>query len=272
MHDVGLAGHAPGQGFPFNVMTDQNSNSYSLSAWDQFALGWLDDSQVYCLTRSKIANQVIGISPMEREDSATKTVVIPLNNYSAIVIESHAPGRWSSSKNPNTKMPAGFYGVMVYRVDTRFGNDRRFEIFYGNDVSNGLGNSDPNAKPLDNGNDVRFPKYAYFVPVEGGPSNPWTFFSAYGGPAPKRDYVAIEGDQFITDGIKIEFVKTGDLNQVKVSITDSKTIDYEKLADLDGLTCNIPGVETAGMKIRNLAGFFTCIKRTSDGARVWIRG
>jgi hypothetical protein len=116
-------------------------------------------------------------------------------------------------------MQKGLYGVMVYRVDTRYGNDRRSEVFFGNSVSNGLGTYDPNAKIVDNGNDPRYPKFAYFIPVDGGPSNPWIWFSAYSGANNfAGNFLGVEGDSFITDGIRIRFLKTGDYNQVQITL------------------------------------------------------
>jgi hypothetical protein len=270
LHDIGLAGHAPAQGNPLDVMGDQNSNGYSISAWDQFILEWLNDDQVYCVDKPSIKGQIVKLSQLEREDTATKAIVVPLTEYSALVVQAHGQGKWTSKTDINTKMLPGFYGITVYKVDTRWGNDRRFEVFFGNDVSNGLGNYNANAKALDNGNDPAFPKFAYLIPVEGGQSNPWNWFSAYNGINETfGKYVGLEGDSFVADGVRFKFLKSGDFNSVQISIDDSSAgaIDPNR-ANLKDKSCEIVGTEIVGIKLRNEAGYFECTK-TSDGKKVW---
>ena len=270
LHDIGLAGHAPGQGNPLDLMGDQNSNGYSISAWDQFILEWLDDDQVYCVEKSLINGQIVNLSQLEREDSATKAIVVPLTEYSALVVQAHGQGKWTSKNDINTKMLPGFYGISVYKVDTRWGNDRRFEVFFGNDVSNGLGNYSTSAKALDNGNDPAYPKFAYLIPVEGGQSNPWNWFSAYNGINETfGKYVGLEGDSFVSDGVRFKFVKSGDLSSVQISIDNSGAgvVDPNR-ANLAGKSCEIVGTEIVGIKLRNEAGYFECTKN-SDGKKIW---
>jgi len=214
MHHFGIAGHAPGEGFPFNIMTDTVGWSQSLSAWDQFLLGWLPDNQVYCLNKDKVGGQTIAISPMEREDSGTKTVIIPVGAHQALVVESHRAGTWITSNPLGGHAYPGFYAVTVYRVDTTKGNDRSNESNTGSSTQNGV-----NATPqTDDGNNTHWSKFAYYLPVDGGPSNPtfdWGNFSP--GDKVAYKYTGIVGDSFTSDGVKITFTNTGDQDTVKIT-------------------------------------------------------
>lgn len=224
-HTIGLSGHAPGNGWPFNIMATHLGNSYPLSAWDQFILEWLLDSQVYCITKDAISGQQLSISPLEREDRAPKAIMIPLSQYSILVIESHGYEKWVNSEDPETKMRKDLYGVMVYKLDTRFQNDRSNEVVAGLSKSfceeyygaNRICGSDGKVDQ-DNGNDLRFPKFAYYLPVDGGRSNDYNFLTGFTPANPViGDYIAVVGDTFTVDGVRIEFIKTGDFNEIKVS-------------------------------------------------------
>ena len=123
LHGIGIAGHAPGgeEGIPLGIMINQFGPSFSMTAWDQFIVEWLPDSQVYCLAPSAVSSQIVSLSPLEREDSLTKGIVIPLSDHTGIVVEAHRTDKWSSTQYGYT-FPDKFTGVVAYVVNTQNGN------------------------------------------------------------------------------------------------------------------------------------------------------
>jgi hypothetical protein len=215
MHHVGIAGHAPGEGFPFNIMTDQNGWSQALSAWDQFLLGWLPSNQVYCVDKAKISDQTVEISPMEREDNGTKTIIVPIGPHQALVVDSHRAGTWTAGANAGAHAYSGFYGVTVYRIDTTKANDRSNESNSGSSTQNGT-NDTPQT---DDGNNTHWSKFAYYLPVDGGASNPQYDWGNYSpGQKVAYKYTGVVGDSFTSDGVKFTFLKTGDQDTIKISL------------------------------------------------------
>lgn len=217
LHDVGLAGHAPGAGYPLNLMTNQNGASYSLSAYDQFIAEWLPAEQVYCVAPESAHNQTIALSPMEREEAFTKMVLIPLSDHEALVVEAHGVSDWSST-NPMHKPPSGMHGVVVYRVNTQCGNDRTHEGFFGTTVPEGSSVTPAGAQPLDNGNDPTYPKFAYFLQTNGGIASAYTGWGTDQARLKVLSHsIGFEGDSFTSDGITIKVVASGDYETVQIS-------------------------------------------------------
>jgi hypothetical protein len=211
LHDFPLIGHAPGNGWPFNIETNQSGISMAINPWDQFRLGWLDDEQIYCIENSKLTTTVISLSPLEREDKQTKLAVIKLSETTAIAIEAHGIDKWSSFNTNGRAFPPGFYGVMAYMINI----------------------SDAGAPPIassggspegDNGNNPNFPRWAYFQKVDGKPSflSPSIFQGPkgknyYDGAEPHLEsYVALLGDTFTIEGIRITLVATGDYETISI--------------------------------------------------------
>ncbi len=91
---------------PFDLMADVSATSPSVTAWEKWVLGWLDDSQVRCLGPG---TTTVALSPIERA-GGTKAVVAPISGSRAVVVESRA------SVGVDAAGPAG---VIVYLVDPR---------------------------------------------------------------------------------------------------------------------------------------------------------
>jgi hypothetical protein len=212
LHDFPIIGHAPGNGWPFNIMTNQSGISMAMNPWEQFRLGWISDDQIYCTERSKLTKTELILSPLEREDKQTKFVVIKLSETKAIGIEAHGIDKWSSFDTNGRAFPPGFYGIMAYTIDL---NDA------GAPPINILGGSIDG----DNGNNPNYPRWAYFQKVDGkasllspsiwqGPKGE----NFYDGAEPHlENYVALLGDSFTFEGIKITVVATGDYETIEIT-------------------------------------------------------
>jgi hypothetical protein len=122
--------------------------------------------------------------------------VIKLSATKAIVVESHGIDRWSDLNAGGRAFPPGFYSVMAYVVDL--------------DKANFL-SIKPDADSLLND------EWAWAVwqkPV-GGRSNEFNF--QYFDWGKVNDYVAVLGDSFVIEGVRIKFVGTGDYETIEIS-------------------------------------------------------
>jgi hypothetical protein len=196
MHDFNISMHAPGNGWPLSIGTNQSGISLALNPWEQFLFGWLPENQIYCDDVATLKTATISLSPVEREDRQTKMAVIRLSATKAIVVESHGIDKWSNFQFGDRQFPPGFYSVMAYIVDLNK-------------------NAAPpiNSDGTSQGNDDW--AWAVFQKVQGGPSN--EFNINVGDRKQLSSYVAVLGDSFVIEGVRIKFVATGDYETIEIS-------------------------------------------------------
>ena len=133
---------------------------------------------------------------MEREDKQTKMVIIRLSPTKAIVVESHGIDKWSNFKFGDREFPPGFYSIMAYVVDLN---------------KTVAPPSRPDGSSIENDDWA----WAVFQKVQGGSSN--NFQRMVGDRKNLRDYVAVLGDSFVIEGVRIKFVATGDYETIEIS-------------------------------------------------------
>lgn len=177
-------------------MTNQSGISYAMNPWEQFLLDWLPPDQIYCDDIKTLKPATLSLSPLEREDKQTKMAVIKLSPTKAIVVESHGVDKWSNFKFGDRAFPAGFYSVMAYVVDL----DKAVRP---------PGKSDGSSTENDEW------AWAVWQKVDGGASGSW--FLPVGDRKNLADYVAVLGDTFTIEGIRIKFVGTGDFETIEIS-------------------------------------------------------
>jgi hypothetical protein len=196
LHDFNIIGHAPGNGWPLGIMQNQSGISYAINPWEQFLFDWLPEDQIYCDDVATLRTATISLSPMEREDRNTKMAVIKLSPTKVIVIESHGIDKWSNFQFADRAFPPGFYSVMAYVVDL-----------------------DKQAAPPVNpdGTSLSNDEWAWAVwqKVNGGRSN--QFNLSVGNGKNLGDYVAVLGDSFVIEGVRIKVVGTGDFETIQIS-------------------------------------------------------
>jgi hypothetical protein len=212
IHDFPIIGHAPGNGWPFGIMTNQSGISMAMNPWEQFRLGWMDENQIYCTEKSKLETTRIALSPLEREDKQTKMAVIKLSDYKAIAIEAHSIDKWSSFNTNGRAFAPGFYGVMAYIIDLNDAGAPPVGYDGGHNLEG------------DDGNTPRYPRWAYFQKIDGKPS--FISPSIYEGPkgenfydgnvANLNSFVALLGDSFVIEGVKITLVSTGVYETIEI--------------------------------------------------------
>jgi hypothetical protein len=196
LHDFNIIGHAPGNGWPLGMMTNQSGISLALNPYEQFLFDWLPADQIYCDDIATLKTATISLSPVEREDRQTKMAIIRLSATKAIVVESHGKDKWSSLNFGDREFPPGFYSVMAYIVDL----DKAVAA-----------PANPDGTSISNDEWA----WAVWQKVSGSPSN--QFNISVGERKNLADYVAVLGDSFNIEGVKIRFVGTGDFETVEIS-------------------------------------------------------
>ena len=196
MHDFNISMHAPGNGWPLSIGTNQSGISLALNPWEQFLFDWLPADQIYCDDIATLKTATISLSPVEREDRQTKMAVIRVSPTKAVVVESHGIDKWSNFKFGDREFPPGFYSIMAYIVDL-----------------------DKNSAPPINSDatSVSNDDWAWGVwqKVQGTRSN--QFEVNVGDRKNLADYVAVLGDSFVIEGVRIKFVGTGDFETIEIS-------------------------------------------------------
>ena len=196
LHDFNIIGHAPGNGWPLGIMTSQSGIGLAINPWEQFLFDWLPSDQIYCDVASSLKTATISLTPVEREDKQTKMAVIKLSPTRAIVVESHGVDKWSTLGFGDRAFPAGFYSVMAYVVDL----DKTVAPPVRADGTS-LSNDDW--------------AWAVWEKVSGQLSN--EFYMNVGDQKDLAGYVAVLGDSFVIEGVKIKFVGTGDYETIEIS-------------------------------------------------------
>jgi M6 family metalloprotease-like protein len=107
IRDTQDVGAQKSDGMYFDIMN--NPNIPELLVWHRFLLGFLEDSQVHCVTDSKSSTH--WISPVEKKTNLLKGVVIPISSTEAVIIESRRPAGMTNSGE--------YYGAVVYSLDSK---------------------------------------------------------------------------------------------------------------------------------------------------------
>jgi hypothetical protein len=196
LHDFDIIGHAPGNGWPFGIFTNQSGISLAANPYEQFLLDWLPENQIYCQDVKTLSKVTLSLSPLEREDRQTKMAMIKLSPTRVLVVESHGIDKWSTFNKGDRSFPPGFYSVMAYVVDL-----------------------DKTAAPpvTSDGRSLSNEEYAWAMwqKVEGGPST--DFGSVLGMRTEMFNMVAVLGDSFVVDGVRVKFIGTGDYETIEIS-------------------------------------------------------
>jgi hypothetical protein len=91
-------------------MSFANHANNELLAWERWLLGWVDDSEIHCV--STAGDYLIQINPTFNTDNETAMVIVNLEPYLNLVIE---------MKDQNPYCLLCTKGLLIYTVDTRLG-------------------------------------------------------------------------------------------------------------------------------------------------------
>jgi hypothetical protein len=161
LDSMGLHNHGPGNGWPLAVQTSQiparGEFSGSLNGWDEFKLGWTDDSQVHCMAPDDLTEPsqfMLGAREVFGGDK--RLAVVPFRGEGALVIESRRPIGWSQTWKDDRS------GLLVYFVDTQL-DVERVDVY----TQGGCGTSDEQQK------------WAYFLYKDGFSGDCRNWFEAF---------------------------------------------------------------------------------------------
>jgi hypothetical protein len=199
LHPHGLAGHAPNDGSPFGIMT--NESNFALQAWDTLILGWDVPGQFFCASRNALKSADVVLSPIDRTEQGTKAILVKLSDHEILVVESRRRSDWSGSPSrgqpAGATFPKGFYGLLVYKVNLLNRSNRVWE---------------PRAYKWTGDSEA----FAYYIPnrsvthemLSGAEGFSWI----------DSGYLTYLGETLVTDGVAISLITSGDVDTVRVSL------------------------------------------------------
>lgn len=180
---IGLQLEVPGGPFSgFDLMANQDGPSRTLSGWLRFVMGWLDDAQVFCKPFGQLVSTEVSLIPIDERVSGVKTVFIPVSDTKIVVVESRRAN--SKFDCEGTGRSSGNWrarnGVIVYTADMRLGHGEGFQALVA-----------PSGRGLHT-------------------------LSTCSAPA-QLDAILQVGDYVVTNGIKIQVLRSGSFDVVEVS-------------------------------------------------------
>lgn len=190
LDSMGLHNHGPGNGWPSGLQQMQvaanGEHSGSIIGWDEFKLGWTDDSQVHCLDPAALSgsNEFL-LTPREIRGGDRRLAVVPFEDQGALVIESRRPVGWSETWTSEKS------GLIAYFVDTELDLERVDSFTQG-----GCGNNPDQ------------PKWAYYLYKDGFSGDCRQFSNVF----------VHEGETLTFQSVQIELVHSSDsLDYVRVT-------------------------------------------------------
>jgi hypothetical protein len=192
-HSMGLAQHAPGNGIPLSIGSNQTGTPEGfagvLDPWELFLLGWLDDSQIFCASKKDLNSVNVSLTPLDISRGGLKTAIVQISEHQVLVISSRRSEEWSA------ELPKGANGILVYEVDTT--RDRNDEAVQAD------------ADGTDNGNNPAYSKWAFYLLPDG----------VSGGYAVRRgltDYFLRKGQSVTFEGVKVTFTESAQNDIVQI--------------------------------------------------------
>ena len=98
----------------YDIMSNQMGTSRTINSWLRWYAGWLDDSQVICVTNESISDNYFELNPINKVDGKVESLVIKMSDELALVVESRRYDPNFDLKSKNLKD-----GLIVYTVDAR---------------------------------------------------------------------------------------------------------------------------------------------------------
>jgi hypothetical protein len=201
LHEQGLQGHSPKAPWRFGVLLNGDGYTAGMNSWDELSVDWMTEDEIYCIDKSNLKPVQINLAPIERQQGGVHSIMVKLDNHRVLVIESHRAGDFAQG------MPDYGYGVTLQLVDTtkstgwnddsatsvylQFADNQRYGPSYGTPIDNKRGN-------------------------EGG----YNRFNGVGVSGARwgldQNYLLLEGESYNFEGIKVEFIKSGNTDLISI--------------------------------------------------------
>jgi M6 family metalloprotease-like protein len=127
---IGKQTEIPGGPFSgFDIMANQDGPSRTLSTWLRFVMGWLADSQVFCMPLTSLTEAQVTLVPIDDRISGVKTVLIPISDSKLLVVESRRANSKFDCEGSGESTPRwrARNGVIVYTADMLLGHGEGFQ-------------------------------------------------------------------------------------------------------------------------------------------------
>ena len=188
MHRFRYAGHSPAWPPLFSIAHNQSGLSRVMDVWDRIVLDWINPGDIYCTSKEDLHGEEVLLVPEEREQAGIQGVAIKLSSHELLILESHKQDKWSA------EYPSEFYGITAMYVDTSRDTDRSGENF-GDDRKG-----------------TKFSRTATYVDLHDLNHGP----AADGQISEGINYLLYQGESLTFKGIKVEFVKAGYNDRIKI--------------------------------------------------------
>lgn len=108
-HAHGIAGHAPGNGWSYDVM----ASGTTLSAWNGWLVDWIPDEEFVCIDGEAPGSHTVVLDSVDLNRGGTIAAVVRLSDSEVLVIESRRKGEFSID------FPAGLAAITATYVDSK---------------------------------------------------------------------------------------------------------------------------------------------------------
>lgn len=196
LHEMNMNLHAPGNGWATTVGNKTTPRgdgvSYAITAWEQFLLTWMDDTEVHCVSPEDLdTEQRVMLTPLEIAGGERKALVVPISDSDVLVVESRRPIGYSQWWNQENS------GLLAYTVNPQVPLNR-------------------DHIDEDCGNDPTYPKWAYYLFPDQEREDPSAWCGAMGGEF--HPAVIDKGETLSHNGVRIELVySANEVDYVKVT-------------------------------------------------------
>lgn len=184
-HFLGVVGHAPGNGSPLQIMTNQFGASKIMNAWESAILGWLDSSNVACLDQAALGSTPVTVkmNSIDGDRNGIVSTFVKINNSQELVIESRKPGKFSD-------LTQELQGLVTYVVDTSVVSQRCDQCIPSFELEK--------------------KQFAYYLQATGAKRG----YTKYG--PLNLNSIAKPGESFTYEGVTVTYVKQGQQDTIQV--------------------------------------------------------
>lgn len=201
LHEQGLSGHSPKAPWRLGVLLNGNGYSSAINSWDELAVDWMTQEEIYCIDKKNLQPVQINLAPIERKQTGIHSIMIKLDNNRILVIESHRKGEFAPG------MPDYGYGVTLQLTDTTkittWDDDRATSVYLKVTSQNRFG-----------------PEYGIRINNQRAENSGVNLFNGIGVSGARwgidQSYLLLEGEKYVFEGITIEFIKSGNTDVISI--------------------------------------------------------
>jgi len=128
-HAHGIAGHAPGNGWSYDVM----SSGSTLSAWNGWIVDWIPDEEFVCLDGEAPDTHTVVLDSVDLNRGGTIAAVVRLSDSEVLVIESRRKGPFSFDFPDGLAAITATYvnSATVYqRYDSNYNREKEYFSYF----------------------------------------------------------------------------------------------------------------------------------------------